>query len=114
MSTKPNKAKHSPGPWLTNGLQVTAKGDWKLPVCVVLCKSSPRPTADAAASTFAEAQANVRLLAAAPDLLEELQAITDEFAKAMFHAGVAGDPESLHVVLNARAAIAKAMGEKSP
>lgn len=64
---------HTPGPWHPNGSQVTANGDWKAPVCVVVSKEDVRPTVDAAARTLAEARANARLIAAAPDLLAALK-----------------------------------------
>lgn len=58
-----------------------------------------------------DAQANARLIAAAPELLGELIKITDAYAEAMKDAGVTHYPEALVVVRHARAAIAKARGE---
>lgn len=55
-------------------------------------------------------QANARLIAAAPELLEELEKMTNEYAKSMKDAGVTYYPEALFVVRQARKAIAKAKG----
>jgi len=57
-----------------------------------------------------DAPANARLIASAPDLLDELEAMTDAYAKAMQDAGVTRYPEALAVVRNARQVIAKAKG----
>ena len=60
-----------------------------------------------------EAQANARLIAAAPDLLDALQAIVDEFPVAAGTAkGIPHDEQGFGSIYRARAAIARATGEK--
>lgn len=60
-----------------------------------------------------ESIAAARAEAAAPELLDQLQQMTDAYAKAMKDAGVTRYPEALYVVRASRAAIAKATGEVS-
>ena len=65
------KTKHTEGTWIVNGLIITAKlssnpNEYHLKVCEVANNSSAHPH---------EAEANAKLIAAAPDLLEALQAI---------------------------------------
>lgn len=56
---------------------------------------------------------HANLIAAAPELLEQLQAMTDAYAAVMKDAGLSHYPEALAVVRHARAAIAKATGSAS-
>lgn len=77
METNTTQATHTAGPWKTNGSQVTANGDWKAPVCVVVSKQDVRPTADAAAKTLEQAHANARLISAAPEMLQILRAMVE-------------------------------------
>jgi hypothetical protein len=53
-------------------------------------------------------EGNHRLAIAAPELLAQLQRLTDAYAKAMQDSGVTRYPEALAIVRDARAAIAKA------
>ena len=53
---------------------------------------------------------NKQLSELTKELLEVLQSITDDYAKAMIDSGVTRYPEALTVVREARAAIAKALG----
>ncbi len=67
------KTTHTPGPWRFNGPTVIAKGDWCLTVAICPAKDDPlNASAGHAANNRAEAEANCRLIAAAPDLLEYL------------------------------------------
>lgn len=73
-----NTQKHTQGPWKSNYPQITAQGDMALTVAVVLCREDNNARADSAAKTKGEAEANACLIAAAPDLLAQLQSIRVE------------------------------------
>ena len=102
-------AKHTPGPWSLKTYTYfsggTAQGDVidadgrTIRVCGVSLTSTP------------ESQANARLIAAAPELLEALRTFADEYV-AMINSGDCGfwNPEDEDKVKGARAAIAKATG----
>lgn len=94
MSTK-----HMPGAWYASGDEVLVDmGDRAHLIATV-------------ADWSEDTEDYARLIAASPDLLSELQAMTDAYAKAMKDAGVTGYPEALATVRKARAAIAKATKE---
>ncbi|MBH9442481.1 hypothetical protein ACTMQP_12600 [Pseudomonas aeruginosa] len=93
-------SKHTPGPWGQDkwgSLQTEGGQDVLLRGITTISAGSDE--------RIAEAEANTRLIAAAPELLEALRAcvsrITDEVA----------DAEFLDEVEQARAAIAKATGQ---
>ena len=65
-----NTQKHTQGPWKLNYPLITAQGEMALTVAVVLCREDNNARADSAAKTKGEAEANARLIAAAPDLLQ--------------------------------------------
>lgn len=67
------KTTHTPGLWRINGSQITAQGDMRTLVAVVPSKEDAIPRPDAAAKTFAERDANSRLIASAPALLAALE-----------------------------------------
>ena len=71
MSTQ----KHTQGPWKTNYPLITAQGDMASRVAVVLSREDNEARTDSAAKTKAEAMSNAQLIAAAPDLLTQLQSI---------------------------------------
>lgn len=96
------KEQHTPGPWKVNGSVITALGDMKLTVASVPCKQDRYALADAAAPTFEVRNANARLIAAAPELLEALEAVKVLTAANATH---------IHQILDA--AIAKATGGAS-
>jgi hypothetical protein len=105
-------AKHTPGPWRVDRYGIVTGGaDYCTSVaeCQVPPKSKFPPSEYARLA--AEQNANARLIAAAPDLLEALQLASD-----MLHdvANAPGDPlydPTLHkACADARAAIAKAEG----
>ncbi len=92
-------SKHTPGPWYAVGYWVE-HGDSVADIC----------TCDPAAieqehlgRTSAEIEANARLIAAAPDLLEALKSMPQSMA--------ATDDDLMRWVEKARAAIAKATGD---
>lgn len=97
-------SKHTPGPWYT-----TARSNNMIDVChqirrpgaitMALCRVQARQ------SWLSEAEANARLIAAAPDLLEALKRCAGVLG--LVSPGGQEDPD----VLCARAAIAKATGE---
>ncbi len=106
-------SKHTPGPWSYR--KVPRKQEWEIDTkrcpnlgheswtgmsVVFGCDDYPKMGKIAG-------EANARLIAAAPDLLEALQAMLSEFNEQM--AGIVND--EFAVIAKARAAIAKATGE---
>lgn len=91
-------AKHSPGPWVVGayGRVMTLDGE-TLRTCGV---ATPGADSD-------EYRANTRLIAAAPELLNELINLTARFKAAVMQAGTDEEFAEL-AVASARAAIAKA------
>lgn len=92
-------SKHTPGPWLQNkyGSVVDRAGDGvQFRGVSTLCSGSDE--------RIEEAEANTRLIAAAPDLLEALE----DCVQAMQMFRVNGQ-----ILVNAKAAIAKAKGEQA-
>ncbi len=90
MTTQPTteaKAQHTPGPWRINGSVITAQGDMKLTVAIVPCKADARPLADAAAVSFAQRDANARLIAAAPELIEACRVCATALTVTQFNQG---------------------------
>ena len=70
------KNKHTPGPWRVNDLSSNLGGEW--PFGAEICRSTdgntgPAVTAIAHGLSLAEADANSRLIAAAPELLSALE-----------------------------------------
>ena len=61
--------KHTPGPWITDGKAVFAKGAESSVVCY-----AERNTPQSASIPFDAAESNARLIAAAPEMLEALEA----------------------------------------
>ena len=107
--------KHTAGPWNVYGDDKTLIGakDGKM----MLAKTNHRHICQEWSRTVEEAQANARLIAAAPELLAALEQLTEktERANTIRHSGgrvTAGDWAELHQLTNeARAAIEKARGE---
>jgi hypothetical protein len=97
---------HTTGPWKLNGPQIISNGDWKSVVAVLPTKIDPRPTPDAAARTIAERDANARLIASAPELLDAMIRILN--CPAMNED--ATEVETQEAIKQARAAIRKAAG----
>lgn len=109
-------SKHTPGPWYANGAYVSKIRDsgYTLPITRVYNQQSGSPGIEPD-MTLAEAQANARLIAAAPDLLAALKAVTPHafgHSKPGCKGGVR-DPENCDVckaIWAARDAIDKAEG----
>jgi len=107
-------AKHTAGPWVAAAAPSSIVG-WPVvgrmgrSICNVSWmpkKAYPDvPDADYAAFN-AECEANARLIAAVPELLEALRSVTDDLEKVLRARGFRDDPK----VLAARAVIAKAEG----
>ena len=97
-----SEAKHTPGPWLADGASVYEERDDFSVICNFWSSSLP------------EWEANARLTAAAPDLLEALEELADMLSQCTFQTmrikGQYVDREE--AVYRARAAIAKAKGEE--
>lgn len=73
-------AQHTPGPWIASGSQILQGGylkEWRLEIASLPSRADPNPKLDAAAKNHSERNANARLIAAAPELLEALQALCD-------------------------------------
>jgi hypothetical protein len=98
-----NTQKHTQGPWRSNYPQITAQGDMALTVAVVLYREDNNARADSAAKTKGEAEANARLIAAAPELLAALKAMLNRYGDKTEH-------PFCHASISARAAISKAEG----
>jgi hypothetical protein len=104
---------HTPGPWCVAGTDPnlqpvvsTVKGDLELVTCWHHCIGSME----------AQAHANARLIAAAPDLLEALRKLTDN-AVAARGCGLNDDADGIvssalfDAIMQARAALSRATGE---
>ena len=100
---------HTPGPW--SWRDDINSGEWNLSPGVLIT-----PDTDGTPGGDKIDQANARLIAAAPELLEALEAIKDK----MHAAPVSCHPDDMdaqldfqqHIADVCRAAIAKATGEK--
>lgn len=104
MSEASKSAQHTPGPWFVHG------GEAK-DVCVV----SRSGLVTLVSRTHGDV-ANARLIAAAPDLLAALRIAADELEKAVARSlplSKAHLAAQAPVVVDARAAIAKATGASS-
>lgn len=110
-------AKHTPGPWEPIKLNSAPLGLWAVnapgyggrnPLVCGMEYSKGGPI------LHAESEANARLIAAAPDLLEALKEMVAGDAEAIEEAQALGVPfpeEMLATFKKARAAIARATGE---
>lgn len=91
-----------------NGSTVTAKGAWQLTVAICPSLEDPKQQPpDTAAKTRSEAQANAKLIAAAPELLSALEGLLDQIENGRPFKGTPEDMQRESVSV-ARAAIAKA------
>jgi len=106
---------HTPGPWKirrASNLQIPLRNS-------VFCLEDEADELNIGlVSTWAddkedavEAEANARLIAAAPDLLEALEDIANDYAERFDMDSQSTNPGMKVVVENARAAIAKAKGQ---
>lgn len=97
MEATTKQAGHTPGPWVVHVAASTRHG-----------YDIQTEGGDSMIAYNLKSSANAKLMAASPDLLAELQQMTDAYAKAMQDSGVTRYPEALAIVRSARAAIAKA------
>lgn len=117
-----SEMKHTPGPWdyvpgnEHHGPYVTS--DFGSTICDLYTMSNPSSLSvgnggDSKPISFLDemAEPNARLIAAAPDILTALRAMTQRYVD-LANSGDAGfwDPEEEDEVIAARAAIAKAEG----
>ena len=93
---------HTPGPWLVEGRTVYALNDDGYNRFSALVQDAHTPGD--------ELEANARLIAAAPELLEALEDIANDYAERFDMDSQSTNPGMKVVVENARAAIAKARG----
>ena len=94
-----SEAKFTPGPWTKWRNSVHSEDG----ICIAECGNSVRTTH----LSEEESEANTNLIAAAPELLEALEAIIKGL-EASDEEGLIGHTEQ---IINAKAAIAKARGE---
>ena len=99
---------HAPGPWMVQ--TVREQTGFRMVRTYVLDGAGGDPVAMVQANSAEEEEANARLIAAAPDLLEALEGLL-VFAEAAETKALVGDEGCLWPVECARAAIAKATGE---
>jgi hypothetical protein len=97
--------KHTPGPWHADGLEIWATKAVRFNLTTVGTPMIAAVCAHADMEGGSPANANARLIAAAPDLLESLQEIVAA-------ADGAGWSQLDATLAKARAAIAKATGEQ--
>ena len=115
---KMSEAKHTPGPWELDGLTVYKLTDEpKHKQANVFCaRVDAGYTLTNGRTSFQECQANARLIAAAPELLEAAQMVIawyeaeDDHSKADFYERMQMCRDSESAL---RAAIAKATGEQA-
>lgn len=108
-------SKHTPGPWLytpsdewrTNGGEFAQWGEFKISAGSgdVMAPNYYRVGSVSNVNNSDENEANARLIAAAPELLQALQAVSD--AEAADEAGI-----DYELIGRVHAAIAKALGEQ--
>ena len=99
----------TPGPWVVVG-RLTKYVEARLPSGLIQEVAACGPTA-ADEGYGQQQEANARLIAAAPDLLEALQDIAEYWNQDQNEAAMAD--ACWHAIHTARAAIAKATGEQS-
>lgn len=104
--------KHTPGPWRisrTSGMEIFINQDYDQPNRVPGYFAEVRRFT----SDHEQVDANARLIAAAPELLEALEQLVSDYERGI-HVEFGGSPwlkEKLEELDYARAAIAKALGE---
>jgi hypothetical protein len=91
---------HTPGPWTAIGAFIENRHSG-----IAVCKTMCRLNDEGHFPVESEADANARLIAAAPDLLESLKAMLDDFC------GYDMDKFDKELAAKAEAAIAKAEGK---
>jgi len=95
--------KHTPGPWtFTKARTIIHISNGVRPIAEVPCRADKR-------TVYPEAEANARLIAAAPEMLEALKAFA-EMPTSDESPGTHPDHDMDELIFAARAAIAKAEG----
>lgn len=112
MSTE-NRTSHTPGPWTHTAAGLIQAPSQPRALAYVYVADYDACRGDSADRAARETEANARLIAAAPELLDQLVKMTDAYAKAMKDAGVSHYPEALFVVRQARSAIARARSQST-
>ncbi len=102
-------AKHTPGPWV---IECAPCDGHSAAAYYIFGGGKRRAVAHIKRSTVQPMEANARLIAAAPDLLEALVVLVNEKADYMRRNNL-GDPEREGATKQARAAISKATGGSS-
>ena len=104
-------AEHTPGPWRSDSPYVSAPSGEHRKIVADCDQYFSDDECEYLSDD--ECEANIRLIAAAPELLEQLERTVTGFERCMVHAG--SDPEfAREAVKAARAVIAKARGECRP
>ncbi len=100
---------HTPRPWIVSGFTIIAKGGTDEEPCwVAECNH------DLQWHPAIDGEANARLIAAAPDLLEAIQGLFEHCAMVHKHWGDACNrKEANSAITRAKEAIAKATGEEA-
>lgn len=102
---------HTPGPWRADGAEVWATK----PIRFNLTTAGTPMIATACKHQDAEGgfpfEANARLIAAAPDLLEALVALTEDIADRFDMESPSTNPGIKHCIEQARAALARVKGD---
>lgn len=106
--------KHTPGPWHVqpsriHPMIVSHNGTYIAPVRFSAWERLDGRNATEVANARAECNANAALIAAAPDLLEQLKDMTESF-RSIYTSEYGTDKEADEHTADARAAIAKAEG----
>ena len=108
---------HTPGPWVVvkdrNKVRRIFAGEGGPQVATASVFANWMPV-ERSADAHAVADANARLIAAAPDLLEALQSAQESIATFIGVHGYPSDSGARDVLREVEAAIARATGEKEP
>lgn len=110
-----SETKHTPGPWRESWVRPDkTKGHDFVPTCAILGidkEFGEVRLADIADPVDTNAEANARLVAAAPELLEILTKLLDRFERICMDADGCTDKIDVRLIKAARTEIAKAKGE---
>ena len=108
-----NKHKHTPGPWRVAGRRTFGPSTGARDIThTVVAMPHPNGEWEVIGVRSANEEADARLIAAAPDMLEALEAMLAMYESAPEYPTMAEIDEMLAVDEKARAAIKKARGEK--
>lgn len=104
-------SQYTPGPWIASGSQILQGGqlkDWKLVIASLPSRSDLQPKLDSAAKNYGERNANARLIAAAPDLLDALENLYSRAFAQLDRSATHDGLENCNALGDARAAIRRA------